>query len=213
MSSAHHFFRNYDIKTVLNLMCYMTEYPHTLTSTQKITRMYRYESSNPVASSEEKKNGPSTKTDATPLTTTATFKSPDKNLNLSSTYLKVQLPLDRHSSTSSRDFGIKWTRLRSLTTQDSTQLLTVVRTCGQTSSSRMIPSVTTLGGWLVTASLATVFCTTLTSLTTEKSGTSTLLRNMTRQLRKNPTKIDPIISNTITLKSSLHQKISKVGKE
>ena len=35
MSSAHYFFRNYDIKQVINLICYMTEYPHTLTSTQK----------------------------------------------------------------------------------------------------------------------------------------------------------------------------------
>lgn len=41
MASAHYFFRNYDIKQVINLVCYMTEYPHTLTSTQKITRLYR----------------------------------------------------------------------------------------------------------------------------------------------------------------------------
>jgi len=42
MASAHYFFRNYDIKQIINLLCYMTEYPHTLTSTQKITRLYRY---------------------------------------------------------------------------------------------------------------------------------------------------------------------------
>jgi hypothetical protein len=42
MASAHYFFRNYDIKQVINLVCYMTESPHTLTSTQKVTRLYRY---------------------------------------------------------------------------------------------------------------------------------------------------------------------------
>lgn len=50
MASAHYFFRNYDIKQVINLMCYMTEFPHTLTSTQKITRLYRYASAHVAAS-------------------------------------------------------------------------------------------------------------------------------------------------------------------
>ena len=42
MSSAHYFVKNYNIRQVLDLMCYETQFPHTLTSTQKITRMYRY---------------------------------------------------------------------------------------------------------------------------------------------------------------------------
>lgn len=58
MASAHYFFRNYDIKQVLNLMCYMTEYPHTLTSTQKITRIYRYHTPNADACFAGKSNGP-----------------------------------------------------------------------------------------------------------------------------------------------------------
>ena len=63
MASAHYFFRNYDIKQVLNLLCYMSDNPSTLTSTQKITRMYRYQNSNVVVSSEEKNNGLMEKTD------------------------------------------------------------------------------------------------------------------------------------------------------
>lgn len=42
MSSAHYFVKNYRLKEVLDLMCYTTRFPHTLTSTQKITRLYRY---------------------------------------------------------------------------------------------------------------------------------------------------------------------------
>ena len=41
MSSAHYFVKNYNIRQVIDLMCYTTLFPHTLTSTQKITRMYR----------------------------------------------------------------------------------------------------------------------------------------------------------------------------
>ncbi len=57
MASAHYFFRNYDIKQVINLICYMTEFPHTLTSTQKITRLYRYHTIYKDASCEEKRSG------------------------------------------------------------------------------------------------------------------------------------------------------------
>jgi hypothetical protein len=81
MASAHYFFRNYNIHQVINLMCYMTEFPHTLTSTQKITRMYRYTLIDAAASSGEKKNGRSTKTGAIPLITTEIFRSPDRSLN------------------------------------------------------------------------------------------------------------------------------------
>ncbi len=71
MSSAHYFFRNYDIKQVINLLCYMTEYPHTLTSTQKITRLYRYSLYHTVAFCVDKKNGPWEKTGAILLIITA----------------------------------------------------------------------------------------------------------------------------------------------
>ena len=73
MASAHYFFRNYNISQVVNLMCYMTEYPHTLTSTQKITRMYRYFLLYSAACCVEKSSGLSTRTDAIPMTTITTF--------------------------------------------------------------------------------------------------------------------------------------------
>jgi hypothetical protein len=76
MASAHYFFRNYDIKQVINLVCYMTEYPHTLTSTQKITRLYRYAALHAGVSSEGKRNGQSAKIDAIPLITIAISASP-----------------------------------------------------------------------------------------------------------------------------------------
>jgi hypothetical protein len=75
MSSAHYFFRNYDIKQVINLICYMTEYPHTLTSTQKVSRLYRYVFDEAVVSSEGRRSGPSARTDATPRITTETSPS------------------------------------------------------------------------------------------------------------------------------------------
>lgn len=72
MASAKYFFQNNDYRQVLNLLCYTTEYPHMLTSTQKITRLYRYISSHSAVCLEEKKSGPSAKTDATLMTTIAT---------------------------------------------------------------------------------------------------------------------------------------------
>ena len=42
MSSAYFFYRNFNIRQVLNVLCYTTETPHMLTSTQKLTRLYRY---------------------------------------------------------------------------------------------------------------------------------------------------------------------------
>ena len=80
MASAHYFFRNYNISQVINLMCYMTEFPHTLTSTQKITRMYRYLPPHLVAYFAGKENGPSTKTDVTLMTIIKTFELLDKSL-------------------------------------------------------------------------------------------------------------------------------------
>ena len=41
MSYAHYFVKNYKIREVIDLFCYNTRFPHTLTSTQKITRLYR----------------------------------------------------------------------------------------------------------------------------------------------------------------------------
>ena len=70
MASAHYFFRNYDIKQVLNLLCYMSDNPSTLTSTQKITRMYRYQTSYVDASFEEKNNGLMARTGVILLTIT-----------------------------------------------------------------------------------------------------------------------------------------------
>ena len=55
MSSAHYFVKNYNIRQVLDLMCYETQFPHTLTSTQKITRMYRYPFANQKMPFEERK--------------------------------------------------------------------------------------------------------------------------------------------------------------
>jgi hypothetical protein len=65
MASAKYFFQNNDIKAVLNLLCYTTEYPHMLTSTQKITRLYRYIQNNTVACCEDKSNGQLERTDVT----------------------------------------------------------------------------------------------------------------------------------------------------
>lgn len=42
MSYAHYFVKNFKIKEVVDLFCYTTRFPHTLTSTQKITRLYRF---------------------------------------------------------------------------------------------------------------------------------------------------------------------------
>jgi hypothetical protein len=91
MASAHYFFRNYDIKQVINLVCYMTEYPHTLTSTQKITRLYRYLTHNQGVSSAGKRNGPLVKIDVIPLTIIAISESPGKGSMLFGMYLRVQL--------------------------------------------------------------------------------------------------------------------------
>ncbi len=55
MSAAHYFVKNYNIRQVLDLMCYETQFPHTLTSTQKITRMYRYSFTNQKMPSQERK--------------------------------------------------------------------------------------------------------------------------------------------------------------
>ena len=78
MASAHYFFRNYDIKQVINLVCYMTEFPHTLTSTQKITRLYRYYTTHVVAFSGGRRSGLSEKIDAIPLIIIVTFVSPGR---------------------------------------------------------------------------------------------------------------------------------------
>ena len=64
MASAKYFFQNNDIRAVLNLLCYTTEYPHLLTSTQKITRLYRYILNNTVAFLEDKNSGLTERTDA-----------------------------------------------------------------------------------------------------------------------------------------------------
>jgi hypothetical protein len=39
---TQYFVKNYKIKEVIDLFCYGTRFPHTLSSTQKITRLYRY---------------------------------------------------------------------------------------------------------------------------------------------------------------------------
>jgi hypothetical protein len=96
MSSAHYFFRNYDIKQVLNLLCYVTEYPHTLTSTQKITRMYRYSLFHSAACSDEKNNGQSIKIGVIPRTTSRTLALLGKNSGLSFKYRKAQQFLGKH---------------------------------------------------------------------------------------------------------------------
>lgn len=110
MSSAHYFFKNYDIKTVINLICYMTEFPHTLTSTQKITRLYRYAPLHPDASSAGKENGPSTKIAAIPTTTIAI--SPTRALasKLSSPSLKVQPSSGKPWSILKSESGRTWIR-------------------------------------------------------------------------------------------------------
>ena len=72
MASAKYFFQNNDIRKVLNLLCYTTEYPHTLTSTQKITRLYRYLSNHIAASWDDRKNGQSEKIDVIQMITIAT---------------------------------------------------------------------------------------------------------------------------------------------
>lgn len=89
MASAHYFFRNYDIKQVINLVCYMTEFPHTLTSTQKITRLYRYLPTHVVAFSGGKRNGLSEKIDAILPITIVTFVSPERGLRHCLPCLKV----------------------------------------------------------------------------------------------------------------------------
>ena len=46
MSYAHYFVKNFKVKEAFDLFCYSTQFPHTLTSTQKITRLYRLRFSN-----------------------------------------------------------------------------------------------------------------------------------------------------------------------
>lgn len=46
MSYAHYFVKNFKIKEIVDLFCYNTRFPHTLTSTQKITRLYRLKMDN-----------------------------------------------------------------------------------------------------------------------------------------------------------------------
>lgn len=41
MSKAYHHIKNYCFKEVMNLVCYGSKYPETLTQTQRITRLYR----------------------------------------------------------------------------------------------------------------------------------------------------------------------------
>jgi hypothetical protein len=42
MSFAHYFMKNFTIREVIDLFCYGTRFPHMLTSTQKLTRLYRF---------------------------------------------------------------------------------------------------------------------------------------------------------------------------
>ena len=76
---THFFFKNYDHKSMINLLCYMTEYPHTLTSTQKLTRLYRYNLYHLDAYSEEKENGPLEKIDVILWNIIATSESLEKS--------------------------------------------------------------------------------------------------------------------------------------
>lgn len=95
MSSAHYFFRNYDIKQVINLLCYMTEFPHTLTSTQKITRLYRYRINHQDAYWEGKRNGQSVKIVVIQQTIIEISGSQERNFRLWPMYLKVLLNLEK----------------------------------------------------------------------------------------------------------------------
>lgn len=106
MSAAKYFFQNNDIRAVLNLLCYTTEYPHLLTSTQKITRLYRYITTYPAAYSEEKSSGPTDKTGAIPKTTIATFSNTDSLSKPSSTSPKAQPSSDRPSKDCKKEYEL-----------------------------------------------------------------------------------------------------------
>ena len=43
MSKAYYFGKNFTFKNIMNLLCYSTQTPEKLTSTQKVTRLYRLE--------------------------------------------------------------------------------------------------------------------------------------------------------------------------
>jgi hypothetical protein len=100
MASAHYFFRNYDIKQVINLVCYMTEYPHTLTSTQKITRLYRYPLPHIAVSCAGRRSGPSARIGAIQPTIIATSASPGSDCRPCSAYPRALPSLERRSTTS-----------------------------------------------------------------------------------------------------------------
>lgn len=103
MAAAKYFFQNNNYRQVLNLLCYTTEYPHMLTSTQKITRLYRYIPPHSAASSAERRNGPSAKTDATQTTTTATSSKTEEPSKPSSMCPKIQPSSDKHSKHSRKE--------------------------------------------------------------------------------------------------------------
>ena len=80
MSSAGYFVKNYNIRQVVDLMCYGTKFPHTLTSTQKITRMYRYKIyKNSVQLSEGENNKLSIKIVEKPMNSMKMLELQDKN--------------------------------------------------------------------------------------------------------------------------------------
>lgn len=63
MSYAHYFVKNYKLREVIDLFCYNTRFPHTLTSTQKITRLYRSCFTNVDASFDAREPSPSSRTE------------------------------------------------------------------------------------------------------------------------------------------------------
>ena len=192
MASAHYFFRNYDIKQVINLVCYMTEYPHTLTSTQKITRLYRYRIVYAVVFSAEKNNGLSVKTDAILLTITATLQLPDKNWKHCLISLKIRLSSVKLWSISRSVFVPIWIQLCSSTTQDNTLPQMDVNTFGVIRNFWTIPLVTTLAAWLDIVNQDMASSIILTSLMRAQFGIWIHLRNLTITLRRIPSKNDEI---------------------
>ena len=124
MSAANYFVKNYNIRQVLDLMCYETQFPHTLTSTQKITRMYRYPFANQKdASSEEKSSWLLMKTEAASKTISTTFTCTDKSYCPCSTSANPQHSSSKPLKCSNKEWGTTWTPHSSSTHADHTQPL------------------------------------------------------------------------------------------
>lgn len=111
MASAGYFYKGHiQLAPVLNLFCYMTEFPHTLTSTQKLTRLYRYIIIHSELLSVERRTGTSTRPEVTIKTTLNISTEHAEILNRYGIFQNHQLNGDSLSSTMKIVVSLAWTR-------------------------------------------------------------------------------------------------------